>query len=109
MTEIIKLTPNAQEQAKVLLSETEESKDGLRVAVIGGGCSGLKYKLGFDSETESDVVYEYSNGLRVMVDEKSALHLIGCELAYYNDIDRSGFEVVNPNAKNTCGCGESFS
>ena len=109
MAEIIKLTPQAQEHAKALLSKEEGPKDGLRVAVIGGGCSGLKYKLGFDLGKESDMVHEYTNGLQVIIDEKSALHLMGCQLEYYDDINRNGFEVINPNAQTTCGCGESFS
>lgn len=108
MLEIIKLTPNAQEQAKALLSK-ESSKEGLRVAVIGGGCSGLLYKLGWDNPKEEDAVYVYENGLKVFVDEKSALFLLDSILEYHNEIDRSGFEVVNPNASSTCGCGKSFS
>ncbi len=107
--EIIELTDNAQTQAKALLGKEAESKDGLRVAVIGGGCSGLRYELGWADATERDTVYEYENGLKVLVDEKSALYLTGSQLEFYNDINRSGFEVVNPNAKSTCGCGESFS
>jgi len=109
MAEIIELTPNAQEQAKALLSNEEEPKDGLRVAVIGGGCSGLRYKLGWDDAAETDMVHEYENGLKVLIDEKSSLYLLGSQLEYYNDIDRNGFEVNNPNANTTCGCGESFS
>jgi iron-sulfur cluster assembly protein len=107
MPEIIKLTPAAQQQAKALLSK-ETSKEGLRVAVIGGGCSGLQYKLGWDNPKENDMVFEYENGLKVLVDDKSALFLLGSTLEYHNDIDRSGFEVINPNAKNSCGCGKSF-
>lgn len=109
MPEIIELTPQAQEQAKALLGKQEEPKEGLRVAVIGGGCSGLQYKLGWDNPKESDAVYEYENGLKVIVDEKSAFFLLGAHLEYHDEIDHSGFEVVNPNASSTCGCGKSFS
>jgi len=109
MAEIIELTPKAQEQAKSLLSKEEEPKEGLRVAVIGGGCSGLRYKLGWDDAAETDMVHEYENGLKVLIDEKSSLYLLGSQLEYYNDINRNGFEVNNPNANTTCGCGESFS
>lgn len=108
MTEIIALTPKAQEQAKALLSKEEEPKSGLRIAVIGGGCSGLQYKLGWDNATEDDMTHLYENGLTVIVDDKSALHLMGSKLEYYNDINRNGFEVENPNAKTSCGCGNSF-
>jgi iron-sulfur cluster assembly protein len=107
MQEIIKLTPAAQQQAKALLSK-EVSKEALRIAVIGGGCSGLQYKLGWDNSKENDMVFEYENGLKVLIDDKSALFLLDSILEYHNDIDRSGFEVINPNAKNSCGCGKSF-
>jgi iron-sulfur cluster assembly protein len=109
MAEIISLTQKAQEQAKVLLDKEEESKEGLRVAVIGGGCSGLQYKLGWANADEADAVHEYDNGLKVLVDEKSALFLLGAQLEYHNDINRNGFEVINPSASTTCGCGKSFS
>ena len=108
MSEIIELTPNAQEQAKTLLGKEGDPKDGLRIAVIGGGCSGLQYRLGWDNVAESDMVHEYGNGLKVLVDDKSALFLVGSNLEYFDDIDRSGFEVANPNAQSTCGCGKSF-
>jgi len=109
MPEILELTPKAQEQAKALLSKEESAKEGLRVAVIGGGCSGLQYKLGWDDPKESDAVFEYPNGLKVIVDEKSAFFLIGSTLEYQDGLDGSGFEVINPNASSTCGCGKSFS
>lgn len=108
MAEIIELTLKAQEQAKALLDKEEGPRDGLRVAVIGGGCSGLQYKLGFSAVKESDTIHEYENGLKVLIDEKSALYLLGSQLEYYNDINRNGFEVVNPNARTSCGCGKSF-
>lgn len=111
--EIVKLTDEAQKQAKALLDkklkdEPESGYDGLRVAVIGGGCSGLQYKLGFDSGKEADEVHQYENGLVVMVDEKSAVLLQGCSLEYHNSIEQQGFEVQNPNATGCCGCGKSF-
>lgn len=107
--EIIELTANAQAQAKALLGKEEEPKDGLRVSIIGGGCSGLRYDFSFSDATEKDMVHEYENGLKVLVDQKSALYLTGTRLEFHNDLMRSGFEVVNPNATSTCGCGESFS
>ena len=111
--EIIKLTPKAVEKAKEFLEQEKVRKPeaadaGLRIAVIGGGCSGLQYSLSFKNEKELDTVHEYSNGLKVLIDEKSALFLVGSQLEYYNDINRSGFEVINPNASSTCGCGKSF-
>ena len=106
---MIQLTEAAQIAAKDLLAKEEGPSSGLRVAVVGGGCSGLSYKLGFDTPSEADETHEYDNGLIVMVDDKSIEHLKGSTLEYHNTIDRSGFEVVNPNATRSCGCGNSFS
>lgn len=106
--EIIQLTETAQAQARLLQESREDSKNCLRIAVIGGGCSGLQYKLGWDEAKESDFFHEYPNGLRVVVDDKSALFLSGSTLEYHDELNRSGFDVVNPNAASTCGCGKSF-
>ena len=107
--EAIKLTSEAQESAKALLSKESEPKTGLRVAVTGGGCSGLKYKIGWDDPTEQDNVTTYENGLVVMVDQKSAVMLEGSILEFHNTIEQQGFEVQNPQATGCCGCGKSFS
>lgn len=107
--EIITLTPGAQAQAKLLLDREEEPKSGLRLEVLGGGCSGLKYNLGWDNPEERDDVHKYENGLLVIVDEKSAEFLKGSTLVFHDGIDKAGFEVQNPNAKTSCGCGSSFS
>lgn len=111
MIEIVALTQNAQTQAKLLLDkEDSNSKEGLRIAVIGGGCAGLTYKIGWDTPAESDMVYEYTNGLKVFIDDKSAIQLAGSTMEFYNALERSGFQINNPNAKNgCCGCGKSFS
>lgn len=112
--EVIQLTETAKAQALELLQaeqkkEPESNFEGLRVKVIGGGCSGLQYKLGFDSASEEDEIFEHENGLIVMVDPKSAPHLQGATLEFHNTISQTGFEVLNPNACGTCGCGKSFS
>lgn len=107
--EIIQLTAAAQEQAKVLLDKEEEPKAGLRIAVIGGGCSGLQYKLGWGDPEERDEVHKYENGLFVIIDDKSAEYLEGSTLVFHDGIEQTGFEVQNPNAKTSCGCGSSFS
>jgi iron-sulfur cluster assembly protein len=93
----------------VLLDREEESKAGLRVAVIGGGCSGLQYKLGWDDPSERDEVHKYENGLLVIIDEKSAEFLKETTLEFHDSIERQGFEVKNPGASSCCGCGNSFS
>jgi iron-sulfur cluster assembly protein len=76
--------------------------------VVGGGCSGLRYELAFDDRiSDADTELE-TLGVRVIVDEKSALYLVGTKLDFVDTLQESGFKMVNPNATNTCGCGESF-
>jgi len=109
MTEVLKLTEAAQERAKILLSREDPPKEGLRVAIIGGGCSGLQYKIGWDNSTENDFVHEYENGLKILVDPKSGIMLSGSTMDFYDGLDRSGFEIDNPSTQSSCGCGKSFS
>lgn len=106
---MIKVTENAKNQAIRLMSE--EGKDGffIRVGVEGGGCSGLMYQLKFDNEeTENDKAFE-DNGMKVVVDKKSFLYLVGTTLDFSGGLNGKGFVFTNPNAGRTCGCGESFS
>jgi iron-sulfur cluster assembly protein len=80
----------------------------LRVSVVGGGCSGLSYKMDFDNETKpGDQVFE-SNGIKVVTDLKSFLYLVGTELDFSDGLNGKGFYFNNPNASRSCGCGESF-
>jgi iron-sulfur cluster assembly protein len=106
---MIEVTPAAENRLSSLL--TEEGKlesHGLRMKVVGGGCSGLRYELSFDDEVrEIDSEIE-SGGVRIIVDEKSALYLVGTVLDFTDTLQESGFKIKNPNASNTCGCGESF-
>ena len=106
---LINVTEDASAQIKRLLdAEGKMETHALRMKVVGGGCSGLHYQLAFDdSEKEGDVEIE-SNGVRVVVDEKSALYLVGTALDYVDSLMESGFKIENPNAKTTCGCGQSF-
>ena len=81
----------------------------IRVGVKGGGCSGLSYELTFDNDLQdTDKVFE-DNGMKVVVDKKSFLYLVGTELDYSGGLNGKGFVFNNPNASRTCGCGESFS
>ena len=106
---MITVTDNAKKQALRLMED--EPKDGLfiRVGVQGGGCSGLMYQLTFDNdEREEDKSFE-NNGIRVVVDRKSYLYLVGTTLDFSGGLNGKGFVFQNPNAGRTCGCGESFS
>ena len=109
--EIFTITETANQQLKRLMSEDEKVTDKhfLRVGVKGGGCSGLSYELAFDNvEQEGDNMFETS-GIKVRIDKKSFLYLVGTELTYTDGLNGKGFEFINPNASRTCGCGESFS
>ncbi|MFM7668727.1 MAG: HesB/IscA family protein [Bacteroidota bacterium] len=106
---MITVTDTAKKQAIRLMED--EGKDGyfIRVGVQGGGCSGLMYQLTFDNEDrEGDKAFE-DNGIKVVVDKKSYLYLIGTILDYSGGLNGKGFVFQNPNADRTCGCGESFS
>jgi iron-sulfur cluster assembly protein len=107
---MIKVSDNAKAQVAHLL-QAENHPEGafVRVGVEGGGCSGLMYQLTFDSTlNEGDQIFE-DNGVKVVVDKKSFLYLVGTELEYTGGLNGKGFEFKNPNASRTCGCGESFS
>lgn len=87
----------------------DASKDFVRVGVKSGGCSGLSYELKFDDKVEeTDKVFE-DNDVRIIVDKKSFLYLVGTTLEYSGGLNGKGFVFNNPNAQRTCGCGESFS
>ena len=103
------VSDEAAEKVDQMLKQQGTPGYGLRVAVMGGGCSGFQYKLEFEeTPNEMDQVIE-SNGVKVFVDAKSSLYLNGVVLRYDDGLMGSGFQVENPNARTTCGCGESFS
>jgi iron-sulfur cluster assembly accessory protein len=105
---LVKLTPGAAHKVSSLLAKQGRPNGVLRVAVLGGGCSGLQYKMDLqDAPANRDILVE-SAGVRVVVDPKSALYVTGSELDYLDTLD-GGFKVKNPNAATTCSCGESFS
>ena len=105
---LVKLTPSAAHKVSSLLTKQGRPNGVLRVAVVGGGCSGLQYKMDLqDAPANRDILVE-SGGVRVVVDPKSALYVTGSELDYLDALD-GGFKVKNPNAATTCSCGESFS
>jgi iron-sulfur cluster assembly protein len=106
---MIKVSESAKAQAQKLMQEQNLSNAFIRVGVKGGGCSGLTYIMDFDTELkDEDKVFE-DNGIKIVVDKKSFLYLVGTELNYSGGLNGKGFEFINPNANRTCGCGESFS
>ena len=106
---MITVTEQAKKQAIRLMED--EGKEGffIRVGVQGGGCSGLMYQLTFDNEDSPDDKVFTDNGIKVVVDKKSFLYLVGTILDYSGGLNGKGFVFSNPNASRTCGCGESFS
>lgn len=105
------VTVSEQARKKIIELKAQEGKTedyGIRVAVQGGGCSGLMYDLEFDAEQRpTDQVFE-DGGVKIFVDKKSLLYLVGTELDFSDGLNGKGFQFKNPNASRTCGCGESF-
>lgn len=104
---MITLTPEAISKVKSILAEQKE-ESGLRIAVVGGGCSGFQYQMTLDKEPKADDKIIDMDGLRVFVDTRSLLYLNGTTVDYVDGLNGSGFKFDNPNAKASCGCGESF-
>ncbi|MCM4167904.1 Iron-sulfur cluster insertion protein ErpA [Arenibacter antarcticus] len=108
---MIKVSETAKQRVMSLMAEGgfDASKDYVRVGVKSGGCSGLSYELDFDKSIgETDKLFE-DNSVRIVVDKKSFLYLVGTVLEYSGGLNGKGFVFNNPNAQRTCGCGESFS
>ena len=107
----IYVSDKAKDRIKELIAEAGHGDDPsyfLRVSVVGGGCSGLSYKMDFDNETKpTDQVFE-DNGVKVVTDLKSFLYLVNTRLEFSDGLNGKGFYFNNPNASRTCGCGESF-
>jgi len=107
---MIAVTEKAKERiAQLKIEEGHSPAHNIRVSVKGGGCSGLMYDLNFDDQIkEVDEVFE-DKGIKILVDKKSLLYLLGTTLDFSDGLNGKGFQFVNPNASRTCGCGESFS
>lgn len=105
---IVTATDAAIAELKRLLNDEQKGVEGVRMAVKGGGCSGLSYVLDFDKSLEGDNIVE-QDGVRFFMDRKSTIYLKGIQLDYKEGLKGKGFVFNNPNASSTCGCGESFS
>lgn len=106
--DIVMVTDKAVEQIKKIYQDQKPDEEkGLRLAVIGGGCSGLQYKIEFSPKTPKDNIIQ-KEGIDILIDPKSSIYLKGVVLDFKDGLNGKGFTFENPNASNTCGCGESF-
>jgi iron-sulfur cluster assembly accessory protein len=106
---MVQLTETAVTKVKEILDTQEPRPAGLRIAVVGGGCSGFSYSMAFENTPNMlDKTYSF-DGLKVFIDQASLLYLDGAEVDYVENMEGSGFKFNNPNVKSTCGCGSSFS
>jgi len=103
------LTPKAVEMVKEAMTRENLTGYGIRVGVVGGGCSGFQYSMDFENGgREGDAIYE-QDGIRLFIDPMSSMYLQGVSIDYVVGLQGAGFKFNNPNARNTCGCGQSFS
>ena len=105
---MVQLTERAVGKVKEIMSSQAPSPAGLRISVVGGGCSGFSYSMAFENQPSLlDKTYAY-DGLKVFIDQASMLYLEGAEVDYVETLEVSGFKFNNPHVKSTCGCGSSF-
>ena len=105
----VEVTPTARDQVLKIMDRQQKPGSALRLYVQGGGCSGLTYGMTFDRQESGDEVAYHEGGLTVVVDHASAPLLDGLKVDYLLGLEQSGFKISNPNAKETCSCGKSFS
>ena len=106
---MITVTETAAKKLSSLIEESGFQTPYVRVAVKGGGCSGLSYDLSFDTDKQANDTLAEDKGVKILVDNKSLLYLFGTQLEFSDGLNGKGFQFINPNASRTCGCGESFS
>jgi len=105
----LEFTPRAVEKVKEIIGQQEPQPVGLRVSVVGGGCSGFSYQMNFETQTNGiDKTFDF-DGLKVFIDQASLMYLDGTRVDFIETLEGSGFKFENPNVKTTCGCGSSFS
>jgi iron-sulfur cluster assembly accessory protein len=105
---MVQLTEKAVGKVREIMASQNPSPTGLRIAVVGGGCSGFSYSMAFENQPNMlDKTYNY-NGLKIFIDQASLLYLDGAEVDYVETLEGAGFKFNNPHVKSTCGCGSSF-
>jgi iron-sulfur cluster assembly protein len=105
---MVTVSEGAAKKLNSLIEESGFKTSYVRVAVKGGGCSGLSYDLSFDTDQQTGDTLAENNGVKILIDNKSLLYLFGTELDFSDGLNGKGFQFINPNASRTCGCGESF-
>ena len=105
---MVTVSEGAAKKLNSLIEESGFKTPFVRVAVKGGGCSGLSYDLSFDTDQQTGDTLAENNGVKILIDMKSLLYLFGTELDFSDGFNGKGFQFINPNASRTCGCGESF-
>ncbi len=105
---MVTVSEGAAKKLNSLIEESGFKTPFVRVAVKGGGCSGLSYDLSFDTDQQTGDTLAENNGVKILIDMKSLLYLFGTELDFSDGLNGKGFQFINPNASRTCGCGESF-
>ena len=105
---MVTVSEGAAKKLNSLIEESGFTTPYVRVAVKGGGCSGLSYDLSFDTDQQTGDTLAENNGVKILIDMKSLLYLFGTELDFSDGLNGKGFQFINPNASRTCGCGESF-
>ena len=105
---MLTVTEKAQGKVKEILTGQPEHYEGIRVQVVGGGCSGFQYHMGFESQANGGDEILEMGGFKVFVDPGSLIYLDGTTIDYVEGLSGTGFKFNNPNVKSTCGCGESF-
>ena len=108
MATSLEITPSAVDKVKEIMTQQMPQPAGLRVSVVGGGCSGFSYQMNFENDSNPiDKTFDFG-GLKIIVDQASLLYLKGTRIDYVESLTGSGFKFENPNVKSTCGCGSSF-
>ena len=105
---MVTVSEGAAKKLNSLIEESGFTTPYVRVAVKGGGCSGLSYDLSFDTDQQTGDTLAEDKGVQILIDMKSLLYLFGTELDFSDGLNGKGFQFINPNASRTCGCGESF-
>jgi iron-sulfur cluster assembly accessory protein len=105
----VNLTPSAVEKVKEIMATQDPLPAGLRIGVVGGGCSGFQYSMSFENQAGMMDKVIHFDALKVFVDATSAMYLNGCVVDYVETLEAAGFKFDNPSVKSTCGCGSSFS